>query len=135
MNCFVRGNLLAIMKKFNGYVLLIVTLALACGVVTTAAAASPAAPARPNPGRLIIYRAPNLGTGLFLDVNIDGANAGTITMGRTYRGSLSPGKHEISVIVRPNQLFLSPTKKSLMVEGGKTYVFTAMWQGQNLVLR
>jgi hypothetical protein len=123
------------MKKFSGYALLIVALTLACGVITSAAIASPVAPPRSNPGRLIIRRAANLGDGLFLDVNIDGANAATIGMGRTYRGSLSPGKHEISVILRPNQLFLSPTKKTLMVEGGKTYAFTAMWQGQNLVLR
>jgi hypothetical protein len=121
------------MKKFNCYALLIVALALACGVVTSASLA--AAPSGSSAGRLIIYRAANLGTGLFLDVNIDGANAATVGTGQTYTGSLSPGKHELSVILRPNQLFLSPTKKTLMVEGGKTYVFTAMWQGQNLVLR
>jgi hypothetical protein len=123
------------MKKFNCYSLRIAALTLACVVVTSAAMASPAAASGSNPGRLIIYRAANLGTGLFLDVNIDGANAATVGIGQTYTGSLSPGKHEISVILRPNQLFLSPTKKTLMVEGGKTYPFTAMWQGQNLVLR
>jgi hypothetical protein len=121
------------MKKSNSYALLIV--ALACAGVTSAAMASPAASSGSNAARLIIYRAANLGSGLFLDVNIDGANAATIGMGQTYTGSLSPGKHEISVILRPNQLFLSPTKKALMVESGQTYVFTAMWQGQNLVLR
>jgi hypothetical protein len=120
------------MKKFNCYALLIATLT--CGV-SSAAMASPAAPSGSTAGRLVIYRAANLGAGLFLDVNIDGANAATIGMGKTYTGSLSPGKHEISVILRPNQLFLPRTKKTLMVESGKTYVFTAMWQGQNLVLR
>ena len=115
------------MKKFNYYSCVLLIAALACGVVTSAPAASP--------GSLIIYRAANLGTGVFLDVNIDGANAATVGMGQTYTGSLSPGKHQISVLLRPNMLFLSPTKKTLMVQGGRTYAFTAMWQGQNLVLR
>ena len=115
------------MKKliYHSYVLLIAT-ALAWGVVTSAPAAQPA--------QLIIYRAANLGTGVFLDVKIDGADAGTVGMGQTYSGSLSPGNHAISVLVRPNLMFLSPTKMNLMVEGGRTYAFTAMWQGQNLVL-
>jgi ABC-type molybdate transport system substrate-binding protein len=111
--------------KYHCYILLIAVLA--CGVVTSAPAASP--------GSLTIYRAANLGTGVFLDINIDGANAATVGMGQTYTGSLSPGTHQISVLLRPNLLFLAPTKKTLMVEGGRTYAFTAMWQGQNLVLR
>jgi hypothetical protein len=115
------------MKKFNYHCYVLLIAALGCGVVTSAPAA--------QPGQLTIYRAANLGTGVFLDVNIDGANAATIGMGQTYTGSLSPGKHQISVLLRPNLLFLAPTKMTLMVEGGRTYAFTAMWQGQNLVLR
>src|ERR1043166_2234267 len=123
------------MKKFSCHCYILLIAALACGLVTYAAIASPAAPPGSNPGRLIIYRAANLGTGLFLDVNIDGVNAGTIGMGQTYTGSLSPGKHEISVLLRPNLLYLSRTKKTLMVESWKPYPFTAMWQGQDLILR
>jgi len=121
------------MKKLIYHLCVLVIVALTCSVVTSATVA--AAPAGTNPGRLTIYRAANLGSGVFLDVNIDGSDAGTVGMGQTYTGSLSPGKHQLSVIVRPNLLFLSPTKKTLTVEGGKTYAFTAMWQGQNLVLR
>ena len=114
------------MKKltYHCYVLLIAVLAY--GFVTSVQAA--------QPGQLIIYRAANLGTGVFLDVNVDGADAATVGMGQTYSGSLSPGNHAISVLVRPNLMFLSPTKMNLTVEGGRTYAFTAMWQGQNLVL-
>jgi hypothetical protein len=102
---------------------------------TSAARASVLAASRSNAGRLIINRAANVGNALFLDVNIDGANAGTVGMGQTYTGSLSPGKHEVSVILRPNLLFLSPTKKTLIAESGKTYALTAIWQGDNLLLR
>lgn len=76
-----------------------------------------------------------MGTGLFLDVKIDGARVGALSMGQTYTGALSPGQHVISVILRPNQLNLPPTKKTLTVVKGQTYDMTAMWQGQTLVLR
>ena len=125
------------MKKFEyeNWVLLIVALTstafLTCEASGTAARQQPGT----NPGRLIIRRAPNLGTGLFLDVSIDGVRAGTVGYGQTYDGPLSPGRHLVSVFLRPNQLFLSPTQKTLTVESRKTYAFTAMWQGQTVVLR
>ena len=132
------------MKKFNFhcYVLLIVALACAnlseCETSSTAtskATASVTAPAGQGAAQLIIRRAANMGNGLFLDIKIDGANVATLSLGQTYRGSLSPGQHVISVILRPNQLQLSPTKKTLTAVKGQTYDFTAMWDGQTLVLR
>ena len=75
-----------------------------------------------------------MGAGLFLDVSIDGANVGALSMGQTYKGTLSPGKHLVSVILRPNALNLPPTKKTLTVVQGQTYNLTAMWQGQTVVL-
>ena len=76
-----------------------------------------------------------MGSGLFLDVKIDGVRVGALSMGETYRGSLSPGQHVVSVILRPNQLNLAPTKKTLTVVKGQTYALTAMWQGETVVLR
>ena len=75
-----------------------------------------------------------MGTGLFLDIKIDGVNVGALSMGETYRGSLSPGQHTVSVLLRPNQLSLSPTRKSFTVAKGQTYTLTAAWQGQTVVL-
>jgi hypothetical protein len=132
------------MKTFSYYSCVLVIAALVCaglsgcetsGTAAPGATASVAAPAGQNAAQLIIRRSPNMGTGLFLDVSIDGANVGTVPMGQTYRGSLSPGQHVISVILRPNQLHLSPTKKTLTAVKGQTYDFTAMWQGQTVVLR
>jgi hypothetical protein len=75
-----------------------------------------------------------MGTGLFLDIKVDGAKVGALSMGETYRGSLSPGQHVISVILRPNEMNLPPTKKTLAVVKGQTYRLTAAWQGSTVVL-
>jgi hypothetical protein len=131
------------MKKFNYHCYVLLTAALACagfsgcetsGTGAPGATASVTAPAGQNAAQLIIRRAPNMGTGLFLDVKIDGARVGALAMGETYRGTLSPGQHAISVILRPNALNLPPTKKTFTAVKGQTYTFTAMWQGQTVVL-
>jgi hypothetical protein len=75
-----------------------------------------------------------MGTGLFLDIKIDGVSMGSIGVGETYRGPVSPGQHTVSVLLRPNQLNLSPTQKSFTVAKGQTYRLTAAWQGQTVVL-
>jgi hypothetical protein len=75
-----------------------------------------------------------MGTGLFLDIKIDGVRVGTLGVGKTYRGSLSPGQHTVSVLLRPNQLNLPPTQRTLTVAKGQTYRLTAAWQGQTVVL-
>ena len=76
-----------------------------------------------------------MGTGLFLDIDIDGASVGSTGVGEIYRGSLSPGQHVVSVLLRPNRLNLPRTQKTLTVEKGQTYTLTAMWQGNTVVLR
>ncbi|HEV2715401.1 MAG TPA: hypothetical protein VGU64_09075 [Terriglobales bacterium] len=133
-------------KRFNyqAYAFLITALALTCaalsgcetsGTADPGATTSVAGPASQNAARLIIRRAANMGTGLFLDIDIDGASVGSIGMGQIYRGSLLPGQHVVSVLLRPNQLNLPRTQKTLTVEKGQTYALTAMWQGNTVVLR
>jgi hypothetical protein len=133
-------------KRVNhqAYAFLITALALTCAVLSgcemsgtapPGATTSVAGPASQNAARLIIRRAANMGTGLFLDIDIDGASVGSIGMGEIYRGSLLPGQHVVSVLLRPNQLNLPRTQKTLTVEKGQTYALTAMWQGQTVVLR
>jgi hypothetical protein len=125
------------MKKFNrnNHVSLIV--ALVCPAFLASEMSGAATRERPgtNPGRLIIRRSPNLGGGLFLSVSIDGAKVADLSYGQSFERAISPGQHVLSVMVRPNQLFLTPTQKTLTVESGKTYALTAMWQGQTVVLR
>ena len=137
----IRFRVVSGMKKcYYCYTLLIVALACAglsgCETSGTAgpAAAGNVAPAGQGASQLVIRRAANMGTGLFLDIDIDGASVGSIGPGRTYRGTLSPGQHVVSVVLRPNSLNLPRTQKTLTVVKGQTYVLTAMWQGETVVL-
>ena len=76
-----------------------------------------------------------MGSSVFLNVSIDGKPVGDVPPGQTYNGSLSPGAHVVSVLLQPNELNLSPTTKRITVEKGQTYTYTAMWQGDSVVLR
>lgn len=131
------------MKKLSYYSCVLLIAALACagfsgcetsGTAAPGATASVASSASQGGAQLIIRRSPNMGAGLFLDVKIDGTRVAALSMGQKYRGALSPGQHVISVLLRPNQLNLAPTIKTLTVTKGQTYDFTAMWQGQTVVL-
>jgi hypothetical protein len=85
--------------------------------------------------QLIIRRAANLGTGLTVQITIDGKPAGRLSIGHTYRGSLSPGTHTVSVLLLPNRLALQPTTTNLTVTPGHTYAFTVMWKGAEIILK
>ena len=139
----IRTKIVSGMKKFNYHCYVLLIAALACaglsgcetsGSAAPGATAAAAAPAGQNAAQLIVRRSPNMGSGLFLEVSIDGARVGVLSMGQTYRGSLTPGQHVVSVLLQPNQLNLDPTKKTLTVVKGQTYMLTAMWQGQTIVL-
>ena len=130
------------MKKFRYYCYALLICALTCaglagcetsGTAAPGAPASVAAPAGQG-AKLVIRRAPNMGSGLFLDIDIDGTSMGSIAPGETYKGSLSPGQHTVSVLLRPNQLNLPRTKKTFTVAKGQTFTLTAAWQGDTVVL-
>lgn len=131
------------MKKcfFRIYGVLVMALVCAalsgCATTTGTAsgsAASAAATPSKNPGLLVINRAANFGTDLTLLVWIDGKQVAQVTDGQNYSGSLSPGQHAISVVAQPNRQGLKLTQKSVTAVAGKTYTFTAMWQGSKLAL-
>jgi hypothetical protein len=129
------------MKKstYHSCALLIVALACAtfsgCQTSTTPSSGSAMTVAtNKDAGRLIIHRAADFGSGEDLIVSIDGVKVSPVREGDTYAGPLSPGQHVLSVMAEPNRLNLSPTVKHLTVKKGQTYTFTAMWQGNTLVL-
>jgi hypothetical protein len=135
------------MKNYNYYTCGLLIVALACatlsgcetsstGASSTASASTASMPASSskNAGRLIIQRVADLGTAEILNISIDGKQVAAIPRGQTYSGSLSPGQHVVSVLAIPNALHLRPTQKRLSVQAGQTYSFTAMWQGERLVL-
>ena len=131
------------MKKINCFSCGLIILALGviifsgcetAGSGSSTSTSSVSSTANANSGNLVIKRAPNMGSALFLNVSIDGKRAGTFGVGQSYKGSLSEGPHVVSVILEPNGLNLPPTQKRITVKPGQTYTFTAMWQGDTVVL-
>jgi hypothetical protein len=123
------------MKKYNA-IIWILTLACAgivlVGCETTQSGAAAAAP--PNSGHVLIYRVANFGADMALVVSVDGKDVGSFSEGRNYSGYLSAGQHVITARAEPHQPGARPGRKTLSVQAGQTYVYTAAWSGGNLRL-
>ncbi|HEY4255728.1 MAG TPA: hypothetical protein VGM66_00755 [Candidatus Udaeobacter sp.] len=123
------------MKRYSSIVnVLSLTCAclIAAGCSTQSGTAS--APPPPNSGRLLINRVANFGSDLSLVVSIDGKDVGSFTEGRSYSGYLSAGHHNITARVDPNETGARPARKSLIVQAGQTYSYTAGMSGGNMTL-
>ena len=123
------------MKRYSS-IIYIVSLACA-GLIFTGCATNqtgPGAAPPPNSGHLLIYRVPNFGSGLSLTVSVDGKDVGSFTEGRNYSGYLPAGQHVIIARVDPYQAGKGPARKTITVQAGHTYSYTAAWSGGNLVL-
>jgi hypothetical protein len=59
---------------------------------------------------------------------------GSFSEGRNYSGYLSAGQHVITARAEPHQPGARPGRKTLSVQAGQTYVYTAAWSGGNLRL-
>jgi hypothetical protein len=82
---------------------------------------------------LTVQRGPKFGSKQVLAVMVDGARVASVTEGQAYNGTLSPGQHVISVSPSGPYRGTLP-KKTIMAEAGRSYSFTATWQGKHLVL-
>ena len=121
------------MKRYSS-IIYIVSLALAGLIFTGCATNQATAPIPPNSGHLLINRVANFGADLSLVVYVDGKNVGGFTEGRNYSGYLPAGQHTITVRVDPNPGGKRPGQKTITVQAGHTYSYTAAWSGTNLVL-
>jgi hypothetical protein len=121
------------MKKYSS---IIHMLSLACaGLIFTGCATNQAtAPIPANSGHLIVTRVANFGENLGLVVSVDGKDVGSFTEGRSYTGYLSAGQHVITARAEPHQPGARPGRKTLTVQAGHTYSYTAAWSGGKLVL-
>ena len=121
------------MKKYS---LIIYIFSLACaGLIFTGCATNQVtAPIPANSGHLIVTRVANFGTDLSLVVSVDGKDVGSYTEGRNYSGYLPAGQHTLSARVDPNPGGKRPGRKTLAVQAGQTYSYTAAWSGGKLVL-
>jgi hypothetical protein len=122
------------MKKYSS-IIHILSLACAClisvGCATNQPGAATAAP--PNSGHLIVTRVANFGADLGLVLSVDGKDVGSFTEGAQYSGYLSAGQHVLTARVDPNRTGTRPARKTLTVQAGQTYSYTAAWSGENLV--
>jgi len=122
------------MKKYCS-IIYILSLACAC-LITAGCATQPGAATAPPPnsGHVLVYRVANFGTDLSLVVSVDGKDVGSFTEGRNYSGYLSAGQHRLTARVDPNRAGTGPVRKTLTVQAGQTYSYTAGWSGGKLVL-
>jgi hypothetical protein len=121
------------MKRYIS-IIYIVSLACAGLIVTGCASNQAAAPIPPNSGHLLINRVANFGADLSLVVSVDGKDVGSFTEGRNYSGYLPAGQHTIIARCDPNPGGKRPARKTITVQAGHTYSYTAAWSGTNLVL-
>src|SRR5256884_8054606 len=122
------------MKKYCS-IIYIFSLACACLIAVGCATQPGAATAPPpNAGHLIINRVANFGSNLSLVVSVDGKDVGSFTEGRNYDGYLPAGQHTLTARVDPNPSGKHPARKTLTVQAGQTYSYTAAWSGEKLVL-
>ena len=100
--------------------------------------ARPRATPTPTPtgktARLIVQRAPNFGSDLFIRLSIDGKRVADIPRNQHYGGFVSIGRHTVAAIALPNTESRRPTSIRLTVKAGQVYIFTATWDSDRLVL-
>jgi hypothetical protein len=121
------------MKTYSS-IIHILSLACACLITAGCATQPGAATAPPNSGHVLIYRVPNFGSDLSLVVSVDGKDVGSFTEGRNYDGYLPAGQHVITARVDPYQAGKHPARKTLTVQAGQTYSYTAAFSGGSLRL-
>ena len=116
------------MKRYSS-IIYIVGLACAGLIFTGCATNQATAPIPANSGHVLITRVANFGTDLSLVVYVDGKNVGGFSEGRSYSGYLPAGQHTIEIRVDPNPGGKRPGHKTLTVQAGQTYSYTAAWSG------
>jgi len=85
--------------------------------------------------QLIVQRAPGFGNDLEVRLSIDGRIVANIPRDQHYEGALSGGRHVLTVLTLPNTEQRRPTSVGVDVRSGRTYIFTAGWDNNRLILR
>jgi hypothetical protein len=92
-----------------------------------------AAPSK-NTVHVLVYRVANFGTDLSVIISVDGKDVAALDEGHTYDGYVPAGQHALSARVDPNRSGTPVWRKTVTLQAGQTYVYTAAWSGGNLVL-
>lgn len=101
-------------------------------LLSTVSAANAAA----KPGaRLIVIRVANFGWNIAVNLKIDGRTVANIVQGRRYDHRISAGRHVLTIAAVPNLTRSQPGSITVNVQPGGTYIFTALWDGDQVYLR
>jgi hypothetical protein len=92
------------------------------------------ASAKPG-GRLIVIRAANFGWNVAANLKIDSRTVANIVPGRRYDQRIPTGRHVLTLTAVPNIVLGYPTSITVNVRPGGTYIFTALWDSDNVYLR
>jgi hypothetical protein len=124
-------------KKNAVVALVCVCLGIICYAATSHAAAKKSdAPAQNSSdmAKLVVVRTDSVGSGITAAIAVDGKDLVTLSRGRSFHGSVSPGKHVISVMPDPNLIGQSPNKTEFTAEKGHTYSFSVSSKSGKVVL-
>jgi hypothetical protein len=86
-------------------------------------------------GLLVVNRAADFGTQLFLSLTVDGIPVANLPWGQRFEGLLSPGHHVLTALAVPQPGVRRPSSLHVRIEPGRAYIFTAVWESDRVVLR
>jgi len=86
----------------------------------------------PNSGRLLVSRAAKFGYRLSLILSVDGKDVANLTEGQSYDGYLPAGQHILGARVTGGPH--STAQKTVTIETGQTYSYTAKLSGGHVLL-
>jgi hypothetical protein len=110
-------------------------IAIACsfiaGAATTNAGGYESISSAPLNGntRLLVWRAADFGTYIYLNLFIDGVKVTTLGRNTGYEAIVRPGKHVLSISTTPCPYGQTRfTYQHVHMRPGETYSFTALWE-------
>jgi hypothetical protein len=124
-------------KKLIAVIMIVIAGKFEGGAITQPGALSSAVLPRNGPladnARLIVARAADFGTFLYVNLFIDGIPVTTLGFGQGYEAIVRPGRHMLSITTTPlgrQRLIYRPV--TITMERGQTYTFTALWEETDL---
>jgi hypothetical protein len=132
MDLFVMND-----KKLIAVIMIAIAGKFEAGAITEGGAFRSAVSPRNVPladnARLIVGRAADFGTFLYVNLFIDGIPITTLGLGQGYEAIVPAGRHMLSITTTPfghQRLIYRPV--TITMERGETYAFTALWEETDL---
>ncbi len=123
------------MKTSHAHICKLLTIAIACsfvaGAAITRAGGYESTRSMPLNGntRLLVWRAADFGTYIYLNVFIDGVKLTILGRNEGYEAIVRPGKHVLSISTTPCPYGQTKfTYQHVNMRPGETYSFTALWE-------